>query len=130
MTEEEPKKKQIRFNRWALLIALLLVAGGFVLAILRDSDWWALGGCIALALVLTIFGGDEKHPGKLGAERPKSSARRKTSMNHHFNRMREAREMRDVRDATTGPVPWPWQPFRRYSLHRNAPAGGGDTILL
>ena len=66
MTEEELKKKQIRFNRWALLIALLLVAGGFVLAILRDSDWWALGGCIALALVLTIFGGDEKHPGKLG----------------------------------------------------------------
>ena len=66
MTEEELKKKQIRFNRWALLIALLLVAGVFVLAILRDSDWWALGGCIALALVLTIFGGDEKHPGNLG----------------------------------------------------------------
>lgn len=66
MTEEELKKKQIRFNRWAILIALLLVAGGFVLAILRDSDWWAFGGCTALALVLTIFGGDEKHPGKLG----------------------------------------------------------------
>ena len=47
MTEEELKKKQIRFNRWALLIALLLVAGGFVLAILRDSDWWAFGGCAA-----------------------------------------------------------------------------------
>ena len=66
MTEEERNKKQIRFNRWAILIALLLVAGGFVLAILRDSDWWAFGGCAALALVLTIFSGDEKHPGILG----------------------------------------------------------------
>ena len=45
MTEEERNKKQIHFNRWAILIALLLVAGGFVLAILRDSDWWAFGGC-------------------------------------------------------------------------------------
>lgn len=44
MTEEELKKKNIRFNRWALLIGLLLVAGGFVLAILLDSDWWATGG--------------------------------------------------------------------------------------
>ena len=66
MTEEELKKKNIRFNRWALLIGLLLVAGGFVLAILLDSDWWALGGCAALALLMTIFGSDEKHPGKLG----------------------------------------------------------------
>lgn len=66
MTEEELKKKNIRFNRWVLLIGLLLVAGGFVLAIRLDSDWWALGGCAALALVMTIFGSDEKHPGKLG----------------------------------------------------------------
>jgi 1,4-dihydroxy-2-naphthoate octaprenyltransferase len=65
MTEEELNRKQIRFNRWALLIALLLVAGGFVLAILRNSDWWAFGGCSALALVLTIFGTDEKNPSKL-----------------------------------------------------------------
>ena len=50
MTEEELKKKNIRFNRWALLIGLLLVAGG----------------CAALALLMTIFGSDEKHPGKLG----------------------------------------------------------------
>lgn len=66
MTEEELKQKNIRFNRWALLIGLLLVAGGFVLTIRLDSDWWAVGGCAALALVTTIFGSDEKHPGKLG----------------------------------------------------------------
>ena len=65
MTDEELKKKSIRFNRVALLIALLLVTGSIVLAILKDSDWWALGGCAALALVLTIFGTDEKNPGKL-----------------------------------------------------------------
>ena len=66
MTEEELKKKNIRFKRWALLTGLLLVAAGFVLAIRLDSDWWALGGCAALALVMTIFGSDEKHPGQLG----------------------------------------------------------------
>lgn len=66
MTEEESKRKQIRFNRWAILIGLVLVAGCFALAILKDSDGWAVGGCVALALLLTIFGADEKHPGKLG----------------------------------------------------------------
>lgn len=66
MIEEELNKKNIRFNRWAWLIGLLLVAVGFVLAIRMDNDWWALGGCAALALLMTIFGSDEKHPGKLG----------------------------------------------------------------
>ena len=66
MIEEESKRKQIRFNRWAVLIGLVLIAGCFALAILKNSDLWAIGGCVALALLLTIFGADEKHPGKLG----------------------------------------------------------------
>ncbi len=66
MNEEELNRKQIRFNRWALLIGLLVIAGCFVLAILKDNDNWALGGCIALALLLTFFGADEKPPGQLG----------------------------------------------------------------
>ena len=66
MNEEELNKKQIRFNRWVLLIGLLVIASCVVLAILKDNDNWALGGCVALVLLLTIFGADKKHPGQLG----------------------------------------------------------------
>jgi hypothetical protein len=61
MSDEELNKKNIRFNRWVLFVAALLIAGGFVLAIINDNDWWALAGCGLFALVLSLCGWKENH---------------------------------------------------------------------
>ena len=51
-----------RFFREVALVALLIVAGGFTLAIWKDSDVIAAITCLIAGIALVILGKDEKDP--------------------------------------------------------------------
>ena len=62
MSEESIDKKNVRLFRWAVLIALLIVAGGIVWAVRADCDIIAGITCLVGGIALSVFGRGGENP--------------------------------------------------------------------